>query len=234
MKKYCKCNISPKKVLQYCKSCNKQYFANTLQGTIGRPSDGHSGNYGGLLRGFWVYWLQGCWVNEKRYDIHWAMSMARSNDITKNLIRRRGLFWALHISTRTSLIIRYYLCEIKRDLFPVSTVWRIFQLYLYHFKLSIICITWNMRILGVIKTSKKSTLKHKFFTFNHSLLLLIFVFDLNHNSKLMSISLLLVDYVKVQIIVFLGHVYGLFSIAQHRHYLKDFQNQSNTFLAWIE
>ena len=30
MKKYCKCNISLKKVLQYCKSCNKQYFANTL------------------------------------------------------------------------------------------------------------------------------------------------------------------------------------------------------------
>ena len=32
MKKYCKCNISLKKVLQYCKSCNKQYFANTLKG----------------------------------------------------------------------------------------------------------------------------------------------------------------------------------------------------------
>ena len=30
MKKYCKCNVSLKKVLQYCKSCNKQYFANTL------------------------------------------------------------------------------------------------------------------------------------------------------------------------------------------------------------
>ena len=30
MIKYCKCNILLKKVLQYCKSCNKQYFANTL------------------------------------------------------------------------------------------------------------------------------------------------------------------------------------------------------------
>ena len=34
MKKYCKCNISREKVLQYCKSCNKQYFANTLDVTI--------------------------------------------------------------------------------------------------------------------------------------------------------------------------------------------------------
>ena len=144
MKKYCKCNISPKKVLQYCKSCNKQYFANTLQGTIGRPSDGHSGNYGGLLRGFWVYWLQGCWVNEKRYDIHWAMSMARSNNVTKNLIRRRGLFWALHISTRTSLIIRYYLgmwnqtrpISSFHSLTKVSIIFVPFQTqyYLYHMK----------------------------------------------------------------------------------------------------
>ena len=39
MKKYCKCNISPKKVLQYCKWCNKQYFANTLFGQ--RPRTGY-------------------------------------------------------------------------------------------------------------------------------------------------------------------------------------------------